>query len=147
MGKQAKLAWRAEPEKPFVYSTLYNNLETVFDERPVPPVCVGEMVFTAGSDGIVRAFSLSDGKELWQFTAGGAVMTSPAWSGGRLFVPCCDGWIYALDSTTGALAWKRRLAPMDRRILMFDQLVSTWPVLSLAAEDGTVYAAAGHTPT
>jgi hypothetical protein len=147
VGKLAKITWRAEPEKPFAYSKLYNNYITVFDERPVPPVCVGEMIFTAGSDGIVRAFSLADGKALWHFTAGGAVMTSPAWSGGRLFVPCCDGWIYALDASTGALAWKRRLAPFERRIQMFDQLVSTWPVLSLAAEDGMVYAAAGHTPT
>lgn len=147
VGRHADIVWRAEPEHPFTYTTLYNNHVTAFDERPVPPVCVGETLFTAGSDGIVRALSLADGREIWHFAAGGPVMTSPAWSGGMLFIPGCDGWIYALDAASGALAWKRRLAPFERRIMMFDQLVSTWPVLSLVAEPGTVYAAAGHTPT
>jgi hypothetical protein len=32
---------------------------------------------------------------------------------------------------------------MERRIHVFGQVMSTWPVLSLAVEDGTVYAAAG----
>jgi len=52
-----------------------------------------------------------------------------------------------IDAETGALAWKRRLAPVDRRILIFGQLVSNWPVLSLIVDRGVVFASAGHCVT
>lgn len=107
----------------------------------------GDRVFTAGSDGIVSCHSLADGRELWTFHADGPVLTPPAWAGGRLFVPGADGWVYALDADDGAPAWRRRVAPMERRVLVFGQLVSTWPVLSLMVEKGVVYASAGHMVT
>jgi outer membrane protein assembly factor BamB len=147
VAREAAIAWESEPLAAFSYSTLYNKFVSAFDDRPAPPLCVGERVFSAGSDGIVTARSLATGKELWSFCAGGPVMCSPTWSGGMLFVPGADGWVYALDAASGRLAWKRRLAPFERRILMFDQLVSTWPVLSLVVDGETVYAAAGHNAT
>jgi outer membrane protein assembly factor BamB len=143
----AAIAWTAAPDHPFSYSTLYNQFVTAFDERPVPPIVVGATVFTAGTDGLVSARALADGKSLWTFSCDGPVLTPPAWSGGGLYVPCADGWVYALDAESGKLAWKRRLAPMERRILLFGQLASNWPVLSLMVDDGTVYASAGHAVT
>jgi outer membrane protein assembly factor BamB len=143
VGAEAQVAWTAVPAKPFEYTTLYNQMVDKLDERPTAPTVVGGTVYSAGSDGVVRAVGLADGKERWAFSADGPVLTSPAYEAGRLFVPCADGWVYALEAGSGRLAWKRRLAPMERRIHVFDQLMSTWPVLSLAAQDGTVYAAAG----
>jgi len=143
----AKLCWTSKPAKPFSFSALYNQSTYTFDDRPVAPIVVGKTVFTAGSDGVVAAHSLETGDRQWTFYAGGPVFTPPAWYGGMLFVPCADGWVYALQASTGRLAWKRRLAPMERQILLFDKLASNWPVISLVVRDGIVYAAAGHAVT
>jgi outer membrane protein assembly factor BamB len=37
-----------------------------------------------------------------------------------------------------------RLAPVERRVLMFGKLMSTWPVFSVLADEGRVYAVAGQ---
>ncbi len=145
VGKNAELKWKADYVSPPVSSATWQGAG--FRERPVPLVCVGDTVFSVDSDGVVRALSLKDGRELWRFCTGGPVFTSPAFSAGLLFVPCADGWVYALNAAAGDLSWKRRLAPLDRRILVFDQLVSTWPVLSLTVYDGVLYAAAGYSET
>jgi outer membrane protein assembly factor BamB len=42
----------------------------------------------------------------WQFKAGGPVYSSPATSGGKLFIGSHDNHLYALDASTGALLWK-----------------------------------------
>ncbi len=148
VGTEARtIAWAALPAVPFEYSTLYNQYVLDPDERPVAPIVVGERVFTAGSDGRVACLSLADGRELWAFQADGPVFSPPAYATGRLFVPSGDGWVYALDTADGTLAWRRRVAPVERRIVVFGQIVSNWPVLSLLVDDGVVFASAGHAVT
>ena len=139
----ASLAWTVAPARPFAYTKDYNQYTLTFDDRPVPPVTADGKVFTAASDGVVSTLSLADGKRLWTFATGGPVMTSPAWDRGYLFVPSGDGWLYALDANTGTLAWKRRVAPLERRICVFDKLVSNWPVAAVLVADGEVFATAG----
>ncbi len=140
---RAEVVWTSVPQAPFEYTKLYNQCVAEFDERPVPPICTGGLVYSAGTDGIVRAHDLSDGDIVWTYHADGPVFTSPACEGGRLFVPGADGWVNALDAGTGKVIWKRRIAPLERRISVFGNLMSTWPVFSLAVEGGTVYASAG----
>lgn len=41
----------------------------------------------------------------WRFPTGGAVISSPAISGNRVYVGSGDGKLYALDRESGALAW------------------------------------------
>ena len=143
VGRSAQIAWTRRLDAPFEYTTLYNQCVDHFDERPVPPICAGGLVYTAGSDGVVRAHGLSDGKPAWTHHVNGTILTSPAYEDGRLFVPSADGWVSALDAATGELIWKRCIAPMERRICVFGQLMNTWPVLSLVIDEGTIYASAG----
>ena len=42
----------------------------------------------------------------WKFKAGGAIVSSPAVSGGTIFFGSSDHNVYALDEHTGALRWK-----------------------------------------
>jgi outer membrane protein assembly factor BamB len=147
VSEQAQVRWTITPKVPFVTNAIHNQRGIAFDERPTPPIIAAGRVFRAGSDGILRAHALATGALEWTVHLDGPVMTPPAYAGGRLFVPGCDGWLYALDASTGELAWKRRLAPAERRIVFFDQWMSTWPVLSVAVRDGIVYAAAGWMPT
>lgn len=98
--------------------------------------------FVGGDDGIVRA---ARGDTLmWRFATGGSINFPPAQSGDRVFVGSNDGRVYALEAATGRLLWKFQAAPQIRRIPVYGQLMSTWPVAGgVAVKDGTVYAAAG----
>jgi outer membrane protein assembly factor BamB len=52
--------------------------------------------------------------------------------------------VYAFEAATGHLLWRFRAAPVERRIPVYDSIMSTWPVASgVLVEDQTVYAAAG----
>lgn len=42
----------------------------------------------------------------WKFKTGGRVLSSPAVSGGRVFVGSTDGKLYAIDQATGTQAWQ-----------------------------------------
>jgi outer membrane protein assembly factor BamB len=109
-----------------------------------PPVVVGDTVCTGGSDGIVRALSVSTGKPLWRAYTGGAIRLPPAIWQGRAFVGSGDGWVYAFASRTGQLLWRFRAAPAERKIPVYGSLLSTWPVASgVLVEDGVAYVAAG----
>ena len=142
--KQVKLLWEFTPKAP---------VETT------APTAAGGMVFTGGTDGVVRAFDAATGKLRWRAYTGGAILFPPTvvdgrmhkWSDkgyaeveGRVFVGSADGYAYAFEATTGRLLWKFRAAPKDRKIPFYGKLSSTWPVASgVLAEDGTVYFAAG----
>ena len=58
---------------------------------------------------------------------------------------CRDGWVYCLRADNGQLLWRRRLAPVDRRVVADSRLESVWPVHgSVLVQDGVLYAAAGR---
>jgi len=75
----------------------------------------------------VRAFSVTDGDEIWRFTAGGRVDSPPTYWEGRLLFGSRDGWVYCVRASDGVLAWRFRDLP-DRLIGAFQQVESAWPV-------------------
>jgi outer membrane protein assembly factor BamB len=108
------------------------------------PVAAGGLVFLSGSDGIVRALDGATGKVRWKAYTGGAVGYPPSVAGGRALVGAGDGNVYAFEAATGRLLWRFRAAPADRRIRVYDALMSTWPVATGVLVDGpTAYCAAG----
>ena len=55
-----------------------------------------------------------------------------------------DGRVYCWEATTGRPLWRFRAAPDVRRIPVYGELLSTWPVASgVLVEDGIAYFAAG----
>jgi outer membrane protein assembly factor BamB len=102
------------------------------------------MVFTAGSDGRVRALDSNTGRQVWQFTTAGPIKASPTIWEGRVYVGSGDGKVYALEAATGRLLWQFRAAPVERHIMVYGNLCSTWPVnTGILVEDGVAYFAAG----
>jgi outer membrane protein assembly factor BamB len=93
----------------------------------------------------VHALSAESGRKLWSYTAGGRIDSPPTiWQGLALF-GCSDGWVYCLRTLNGALVWRFRAAPEDRRIVAYGQLESAWPVPgSILVRDGMAYFAAGR---
>jgi len=111
-----------------------------------PPVLADGRVFVSEKDACtLHALSAAEGKRLWRFTAGGRIDSPPTVHAGRVLFGCADGWVYALRAGDGAMAWRFRAAPRERRIVSGGRLESPWPVHgSVLLEDGLVYFAAGR---
>ncbi len=110
------------------------------------PVIADGRVFLAETDAQrVVALDAADGRLLWERTVGGRVDSPPTIHEGLALFGCRDGWIYAIRTADGALAWRFRAAPHERWIVSEGQLESAWPVHgSVLAVNGTLYAAAGR---
>ena len=81
------------------------------------PVEVGGVLYTSGVAGRAYAFDAASGRELWNFVppvnmqVNRTVCCDMANRGvavarGRVYVASLDGWLYALDARTGAIAWQ-----------------------------------------
>jgi len=93
----------------------------------------------------VYALDANSGKTAWSYTAGGRVDSPPSVYQGLALFGSADGYAYCLRAADGALAWRFRAAPVDRRITAFEQIESVWPVSgSVLVSDGTVQCVAGR---
>ena len=111
---------------------------------PTAPTVAGGLVFYGGSDGIVRALSARTGKPAWTAYTGGSIRFPPTIWKGRALAGSGDGWVYAWEAATGRLLWRFRAAPVERKIPVYGQLLSTWPAASgVLVREGVAYVAAG----
>jgi len=110
------------------------------------PVVARGKVFVASVDThTLYALDAGSGKILWSFVAGARVDSPPTIYGDAVLFGSADGHVYCLNASDGALAWRFRAAPLDRRIMAFEQLESVWPVHgSVLVEDGQLYCVAGR---
>ena len=105
----------------------------------------GKLVVCSKDACIVHCLDAGTGKSLWQFAAGGRVDSPPTLHEGLCVFGCGDGSVYCLRLADGALAWRFRAAPVDRRIVADSRLASPWPISgSVLVLDGVVYFAAGR---
>jgi outer membrane protein assembly factor BamB len=109
-------------------------------------VVAGGRVFLAAVDRhTVYALDASSGKTLWQYTAGARVDSPPTWFEGLVLFGCADGRVYCLRASDGALVWRFLAAPVDRRIVSYEQLESLWPVHgSILVRSGIAHFVAGR---
>jgi len=126
------------------------RLEALWSARPggrlTPPVFDGERLYVASPDThAVHALSKRDGRRHWTFTADGPVDSPPTVHEGLVLFGCRDGRVYALRARDGALAWRFRAAPRERRIVARGRLESPWPVPgAVLVVNGLVYFVAGR---
>ena len=142
---QPALVATYEPAHPFRVADREPEYEV--EHRPSVPVAVGDHTFFGNTDGRIVCLDTTTAEVAWEFTTEGRVLGAPEYWKGRIYAGCADGYVYALDATNGGLLWKFRVPAQDRRIMIFGELMSTWPVLSgVLVHAGMVYAAAGHAP-
>jgi quinohemoprotein ethanol dehydrogenase len=81
------------------------------------PVVIDGVMYTSGNLGRVYALDAASGRELWTFTPEVDMQVNRfaccdqanrgvAVHQGRVYIGALDGWLYALDAATGAVAWK-----------------------------------------
>jgi outer membrane protein assembly factor BamB len=110
------------------------------------PVIAAGKVFVAAVDAhTVHAFAAESGRELWKFTAGGRIDSSPTYHNGLLLFGANDGRAYCLNANDGQLVWHFLAAPNERRIAAYGQVESPWPVHgSVLVLNSLAYFAAGR---
>ncbi len=114
------------------------------DPNASPVVAVGNQMWFGLADGAIVCLDRSTGTEQWRFWTAGRIMASPTWWHGRLYAGSCDGWVYCLDAASGAMFWRYRVAPAERRVMIWERLSSAWPIMAnVLVQDGVVYAGAG----
>jgi len=108
-------------------------------------VADGRLFISAKDQHTLYCLDAKNGKVLWNFPAEGPVDSPPTIAGGTAFFGCRAGYVYALRTSDGALAWRFRAAPGERRTVAHDRVESIWPVNgSVLILNGTVYCAAGY---
>ena len=75
------------------------------------PLIADDAVYVTTMRGLVHCLKKKDGEEVWEFKTGTderrkPVRSSPATDGQLVFFGGDDGFLYALEKTTGALKWK-----------------------------------------
>jgi len=111
------------------------------------PVVAGNRMYVAQVDThTMYAIDATEGKVLWKYTTGARVDSPPTIYQGRVLFGSADGYVYCLNSADGVLIWRFRAAPMDRRMMYFEQLESVWPVHgNVLVQGDKVYCVAGRT--
>lgn len=110
------------------------------------PVVAGGMVFVAATDaGRLHALDLETGAARWSVSFGARIDSPPALHRGMCVLGCHDGWVYALRAADGALAWRARIAPVEKRRVAYGLVESPWPAPgAVLIRNGIVYACAGR---
>ncbi len=103
--------------------------QTILSGRLTSPVVAEGKVFVASIDThTVYVLDELTGTPLWNFTAGGRVDSPPTVWQGRVLFGSADGYVYCLRADDGVLIWRFRAAPVDQRLMSFEQIESVWPV-------------------
>lgn len=102
------------------------------------PAIVDDIAYFGSEDGHV--YAVEDGAERWRYPATAPVTSTPAVVGDRVYVSSDDGLVRALDITTGALCWCKRIsADVSSPIIAGDTIYITGGdrVHALDRSDGT----------
>jgi len=111
-----------------------------------PVIAEGIVVMAAMDRNQVIALDAGSGEELWREAVGGRVDTPPTIHQGLCLFGSHDGYVNALSSKDGRLAWRMRAAPREERMVSYGKVESPWPVIgTVLVADGIAYASAGRT--
>ena len=106
-----------------------DNWETQLGGRLTQPtVADGKLFVASRNTHTLHALDADWGKPLWSYTTGGQTDTPPTYWQGLVIFGSADGYVYALRADDGALAWRFRAAPLDQRMMAWEQIESAWPV-------------------
>jgi outer membrane protein assembly factor BamB len=126
------------------------NLERLWEHKfasatTQPVVAAGRIIVAEEDTHTVFCLDSDSGQQLWQYTTGGRIDSSPTLFDGLVLFGSNDGSVYCLRADDGQLVWRFSAAPNDRRIVVHSQLESAWPVHgSVLVQNGVAYCTAGR---
>ncbi|MEI8196280.1 MAG: PQQ-binding-like beta-propeller repeat protein, partial [Phycisphaerae bacterium] len=121
----ANVRWIWSPNPSFDMSTeLRDGIET----SSTQPICLGDNVIFGTAAGSICCLDRKTGAELWNSPTGGRIISSPSFWEGKVYAGSGDGYVYCLNVKDGNLIWRYRVAPVERRIMVYGHLMSAWPI-------------------
>jgi len=143
---QPKGGWTAQVLGSHPATNITRTWGDSLREEVTPAVTDGTTAYVAITHGQqLQAYSMEDGELKWTFTAGGRINSAPTLHRGLCLFGAFDGYVYALHSGSGRLAWRMRMAPREERMVSYGKVESPWPVMgSVLVIDGVGYASAGR---
>ncbi|MBC8470719.1 MAG: PQQ-binding-like beta-propeller repeat protein [Planctomycetes bacterium] len=129
-----------------VSGELKQNWQAKLSGRLSAPTIAAGKLFVASIDThTLYALDAQTGRKLWSYTTGGRIDSPPTYYKGLTLFGSVDGYVYALRAGDGILAWRFRAAPVDRRMMAWEQLESAWPVHgSVLVHNNVLYCTAGR---
>lgn len=104
--KSGALRWRVKTVDGAIVRLPFDNPESRFDRFGSDVVAAGGRLYLGTHDGKLLSLDPRDGRTVWSFTAGGAVLAAPAIADGRVLFGSYDHSVYALDAETGRQLWR-----------------------------------------
>ncbi len=126
------------------------NLNRVWQTRlkaplTAPTIAASKLFVASKNTHTLHALNTQTGKQLWSYTTGARIDSPPTYYKGLVLFGSADGYVYALRAEDGRLAWRFRGAPIDRRMMAWEQLESAWPVHgSVLVYNDVLYCTAGR---
>jgi outer membrane protein assembly factor BamB len=104
----------------------------------LPPAIYHGLAYSVSGDGVVYAMNASTGTQVWTYSVGVFLSSSPAIVDGVVYFTSNYGFpanVYALDASTGALQWKLSIGSQST-----SSPVVVDGALYVGSEDGALYA-------
>ena len=126
------------------------NLKQVWKRKlggrlSAPTIACGKVFVASVDTHTLHALDVKTGRPLWSYTTGGRIDSPPTYYKGLALFGSADGYVYAVHASDGLLAWRFRGAPVDRRMMAWEQLESAWRIHgSVLVHDGVLYCTAGR---
>lgn len=98
--------WRVRVVAAPVVRKPFSDPTSRYDRYGSDVTVAGGKLYVGTHDGRLLCLDPSDGRRVWQFASGDAVLAAPALTGGRVFFGSFDGHVYALEAASGRLVWK-----------------------------------------
>lgn len=113
----------------------------VKDASPAP-IILNDRLIISSSDGTVFCLDLKTGDQIWNFAGKGRFVAPLAYGDGRIFQPSDNGSLYAIDASTGDLAYEVKLdGPLVGGVAVSDLVYvasMSGEVYGIQANSGTV---------
>ena len=143
--EQAKLQWQKSLVAPNKHPLTTQWKQSLSMPLTAPVANDSLFIVAAVNKGTVYALKQSDGSIAWTAQCNSRIDAPPTLYKGLCLTPCHDGWVHAFSTADGALVYKVRIAPAEKRMVSFAQVESSWPVIgSPLVKDGVAYAIAGR---
>jgi hypothetical protein len=145
---ELKMLWSVQCAKPGEgqFEEAWRGRLGLSQPLTAPTIAAGMIFLAKVNFGQVMALEPSTGATIWTAMLGGRIDSPPTIHNGTCLVGCHDGWVYALRAKDGALAYRLRIAPRERRMVAHGLVESVWPATgAVLVHDGIAYATAGRT--
>jgi len=98
--------WHQQVEATPAKRLPFDQKGSRYDRFAADVTVQGDRLYVGTHEGQVRVLQAADGRELWHFETGDAVLAAPSVDAKRVYVGSFEGSVWALDRDKGTLLWR-----------------------------------------